>query len=546
MPADGYLLSTTSQTGHNLAVLAERAFERLGDHESLVFEDTHYRSGQLFERARRLAAGLSGLGVAPGDRVVVLMANCPEVPIAYNAIWRAGAVVTPVVFLITPAELGHILADSGAIAVITTPELLATATAAAAAAPQLRHLILAGGAPAQLPAHVRAIDFAELESAPPGSITRRSDDDLAALMYTGGTTGRSKGVMLTHRNLYRCSASSYEASQAPGITRTLVPLPLSHAYGMIVTLVGFHTLEPGLAVLQRWFDPAQWVTLAQQYRVQRTSVVPAMIQMLLAQPLEDADLSALVYVYSGAAPLAAETREQWERRVPGSQVLEGYGCTESGAVISTSPPGACRPGSVGLPIPGYQVAIRDDAEHDLPAGADGEICVRSEGVMIGYWNSPAETSQVLRGGWLHTGDIGHFDTDGYLYVVDRKKDLIIRGGFNVYPRDVEDVLVQHPAVAMAGVVGRPDPRLGEEVVAFVSLRPEARARPAELITFARERLAAHKYPREIRILDALPLTSVGKLDRKALRGRAPEPDTSSVATAGTAEGSGAGGGASSS
>src|SRR6266699_2469112 len=477
MPADGYLLSTTSQTGHNLAVLAEGAFERLGDHESLVFEDTHYRSGQLFERARRLAAGLSGLGVAPGDRVVVLMANCPEVPIAYNAIWRAGAVVTPVVFLITPAELGHILADSGAIAVITTPELLATATAAAAAAPQLRHLVVAGGgAPAQLPAHVRAIDFAELESAPPGSITRRSDDDLAALMYTGGTTGRSKRVMLTHRNLYRCSASSYEASQAPGITRTLVPLPLSHAYGMIVTLVGFHTLEPGLAVLQRWFDP-----------------------------------------------------EQWERRVPGSQVLEGYGCTESGAVISTSPPGASRPGSVGLPIPGYQVAIRDDAEHDLPAGADGEICVRSEGVMIGYWNSPAETSQVLRGGWLHTGDIGHFDTDGYLYVVDRKKDLIIRGGFNVYPRDVEDVLVQHPAVAMAGVVGRPDPRLGEEVVAFVSLRPEARARPAELITFARERLAAHKYPREIRILDALPLTSVGKLDRKALRARAAEPDTRSVA-----------------
>src|SRR5712691_4089598 len=546
MPADGYLLSTTSQTGHNLAVLAERAFERLGDHESLVFEDTHYRSGQLFERARRLAAGLSGLGVAPGDRVVVLMANCPEVPIAYNAIWRAGAVVTPVVFLVTPAELEHILADSGAVAVITTPELLATVTAAAAGAPRLRHVIVAGGgAPSQLPAHVGGIEFAELESAQPGSITMRSDDDLAALMYTGGTTGRSKGVMLTHRNLYRCSVSSHEASQAPGITRTLVPLPLSHAYGMIVTLVGFHAVEPGLAVLQRWFDPAQWVTLAQQYRVQRTSVVPAMIQMLLAQPLEDADLSALVYVYSGAAPLAAETREQWERRVPGSQVLEGYGCTESGAVISTSPPGACRPGSVGLPIPGYQVAIRDDAEHDLPAGADGEICVRSEGVMTGYWNSPAETSQVLRGGWLHTGDIGHFDTDGYLYVVDRKKDLIIRGGFNVYPRDVEDVLVQHPAVAMAGVVGRPDPRLGEEVVAFVSLRPEARARPAELITFARERLAAHKYPREIRILDALPLTSVGKLDRKALRGRAPEPDTSSVATAGTAEDSGTGGASSS-
>ena len=498
---------------------------RLGDHESLVFEGERYRSGQIFDRARRVAAGLAGLGITPGDRVVVLMANCPEVPIAYNAIWRAGAVVTPVVFLVTPAELAHILADSGAAAVITTPELLATVTAATAGAPRLRHVIVVGGAapelPGALPADVSAIDFAGLESAEPGSITGRSDDDLAALMYTGGTTGRSKGVMLTHRNLYRCSASSHEASQAPGITRTLVPLPLSHAYGMIVTLVGLHAVEPGLAVLQRWFDPALWVALAQDYRVQRTSVVPAMIQMLLAQPLEDADLSALVYVNSGAAPLAAQTREQWERRVPGSKVLEGYGCTESGAVISTSPPGRYRPGSVGLPIPGYQVVIRDDAGRDLPAGPDGEICVRSAGVMTGYWNSPEETEWALRGGWLHTGDIGHLDADGYLYVVDRKKDLIIRGGFNVYPRDVEDVLLQHPAVAMAGVVGRPDPRLGEEVVAFVALLPAGAAGPDELVAFARARLGASKYPREVRILDMLPLTSVGKLDRKALRGRLP-------------------------
>jgi long-chain acyl-CoA synthetase len=245
-----------------------------------------------------------------------------------------------------------------------------------------------------------------------------------------------------------------------------------------------------------------------------------MIQMLLAQPLEDFDLSPLRYVNSGAAPLAAQTREQWERRVPGSEILEGYGCTESGAVISVNPPGASRPGSVGRPIPGYQVSIRDNDDADVPAGADGEICVRSDGVMAGYWNSPEETSAALRGGWLHTGDVGHFDADGYLYVVDRKKDLIIRGGFNVFPRDVEDVLLEHPAVAMAGVVGRPHERLGEEIVAFVSLRPGSEATPAQITEFARERLAAHKYPREVNILEAVPLTSVGKLDRKALRRRA--------------------------
>jgi long-chain acyl-CoA synthetase len=270
-------------------------------------------------------------------------------------------------------------------------------------------------------------------------------------------------------------------------------------------------------VLQRWFDPADFLALAQQYRIERTALVPAMIQMLLAQPLEDTDLSSLRYVNSGAAPLAAETREQWERRVPGSEILEGYGCTESGAVISVNPPGASRPGSVGLPIPGYQVAIRDDDDADVPAGGEGEICVRADGVMAGYWNSPAETAETLRDGWLHTGDIGHQDADGYLYVVDRKKDLILRGGFNIFPRDVEDVLLQHPAVAMAAVVGRSDERLGEEVVAFVSLRPGGQATATEITGFARERLAAHKYPREVTILDAVPLTSVGKLDRKALR-----------------------------
>src|SRR5215468_10764533 len=496
---------TSPQVSYNLAVLAEATFHRLGDHESLVFEGRTYRSGELFDRACRASSGLVKLGVSPGERVVVLMANCPEVGIAYSAIWRAGAVVTPVVFLVSPPELRHILADSGAVAVVTTPELLATVATAAEGAPQLRHVIVVGGGADSLPGHVRGADFAEVESAPAGDIVRVGDGDLATLMYTGGTTGRAKGVMLTHRNLYACSRSSHQASQAEGITRALTPLPLSHAYGMIVTLTGFHATEPALA---------------QRHRIQRMALVPAMIQMLLAQPLEDFDLSSLRYVNSGAAPLAAETREQWERRVPGSQILEGYGCTESGAVISVNPPGASRPGSVGPPIPGYQVSIRDDNDAGVPAGTDGEICVCADGVMAGYWNSPAETAATLRGGWLHTGDIGRLDADGYLYVLDRKKDLIIRGGFNVFPRDVEDVLLEHPAVAMAGVVGRPDPRLGEEVVAFVSLLPGGQATPAEIIEFARGRLAAHKYPREVNIVDSVPLTSVGKLDRKALRGRA--------------------------
>src|SRR5215475_3871295 len=398
-------MGMTSQPNHNLAALAEAAFHRLGDYESLVFEGRTYRSGELFDRGSRVSSGLVKLGVSPGERVVVLMANCPEVGITYNAIWRAGAVVTPVVFLVSPHELQHILADSAAVAVVTTPELLATVTAAAAGAPQLRHVAVVGGGAGSLPGHVRGVDFAELESAPAGDIVRVGDDDLATLMYTGGTTGRAKGVMLSHRNLYSCSRSSHESSQAEGITRVLAPLPLSHAYGMIVTLVGFHATERGLAVLQRWFDPAEFLALAQRHRIQRVAMVPAMVQMLLAQPLEDADLSSLRYVNCGAAPLAADTREQWERRVPSSQILKGYGCTESGAVISVNPPGASRAGSAGLPIPGYQVAIRDDSDTDVPAGGEGEICVRADGVMAGYWNSPAETAATLRCCFKDTGNI---------------------------------------------------------------------------------------------------------------------------------------------
>ncbi|MHB2024706.1 MAG: class I adenylate-forming enzyme family protein [Mycobacteriales bacterium] len=504
---------------YHLGALAEAAFDRLGDRESLIFEGRSYCSGELLERSRRAAGGLIRIGVEPGERVVVLMANCPEVSVSYNALWRAGAVVTPVVFLVTPAELNHILVDSEAVAVITTSELLATVAAAVADAPAVRHVIVVGDPGPTMPDHVRTLGFSELEAGPPAEVVARGEDDLATLMYTGGTTGRSKGVMLSHRNLYRCSHSAYLASNEPGITRTLVPLPLSHAYGMIVTLAGMHAEEPGLAVLQRWFDPSDWVRLAAQHRVHRTSLVPAMIQMLLAQPLEQADLSQLRYVGSGAAPLAEGVRLEWERRVPNSVVLEGYGCTESGAVISTNPPARPRPGSVGLPIPGYEVKIFSDDDSELPVGENGEICVRSQGVMVGYWHSPDQSGQTLRGGWLHTGDIGHLDPDGYLYVVDRLKDLIIRGGFNVYPRDVEDVLLGHPAVAMAAVVGRPDERLGEEVVAFVSLRPGASATSAEIQEFARSQLAATKYPREVYILDTVPLTSVGKLDRKALRAR---------------------------
>jgi long-chain acyl-CoA synthetase len=505
----------------NLARQAELALEQQGDYDSLCYEGTWHSSGQLADRAARLATGLADLGVRPGDRLLVLMANCPEVLITYTAALRAGAVVTPLIFLVSEDELRHALNDSGAVGIVTTVEFLPKVTAAVkgdgevGGAPGVRFVLVPAAQAPSAAAGVPVLDFDQVASAEPGSITGRSGTDLAALLYTGGTTGRSKGVPLTHAGLYWCGSAAHEMSVRANVVSSVLPLPLAHAYGLLVICGGMHRTDQPKTILMRWFDPAGWVKLAEEHRVQGSALVPSMIQMLLTQPLEKADLSELTAISSGAAPLAEEVRREFEARVPNATVYEGYGCTEAATFISANPKDARRVGSVGLPVPGVELTIQDDVGQVLPPDQDGEICVRSPGVMTGYWRT--EDSSALTGGWLHTGDIGHLDADGYLYVVDRKKDLILRGGFNVFPRDIEDVLVAHPAVAQAGVVGRPDKRLGEEVVAFVSLRPGAEVTAEELTEHAKQHLAASKYPRQITIVPAVPLTSVGKLDRKKLR-----------------------------
>ncbi len=452
------------------------------------------------------------LGVAPGDRVVVTMANCPEVGVVYQALWRAGAVVTPATFLLSPEELRRLVLDSGASAVVTTSELLEKTLGACAGIESLLAVITVGESSGG------ALGLAELERAEPGPIVERADEDLAALLYTGGTTGRAKGVMLSHANLHFTGAAAQQASHVAGVNRTLLTLPLSHSYGLLVTITGMHSPERGVAVLLRWFDPAAFLRLIGEHRLQQSAVVPSMLQILLSQPLEDYDLASLRYLTSGGAPLARELADEFSRRVPSVSIRQGYGLTETAALVATNPAGAERPGSVGLPVPGTEIRIQAESGEVLPQGELGEICCRSPAVMRGYWNAPEATAQALRDGWLLTGDIGYQDPDGYLFIVDRKKDLIIRGGFNVYPRDVEDALVEHPAIAMAGVVGRPDSDRGEEVVAFVSLHPGAQATAQELIDWSREHIGGYKYPRELHVLDAIPLTPVGKIDRKALRG----------------------------
>jgi long-chain acyl-CoA synthetase len=289
-----------------------------------------------------------------------------------------------------------------------------------------------------------------------------------------------------------------------------------------VTIAAMHNSEQGINVLLRWFDPATYLALIGEHQLQLSAVVPTMLQILLGLPLEDYDLSTLQWLSSGGAPLAPEVEQEFCRRVPSVSIRQGYGLTESAALISTNPTGAVRRGSVGRPVPGTEVEIRDTDGRPLPAGEAGEVCARSPGVMQGYWRAPEATSEAIEDGWLRTGDIGYLDAEGYLYIVDRKKDLIIRGGFNVYPRDVEDALVRHPAVQMAAVVGRPSERHGEEVVAFVSLAADAEITGDDLVEWAREHIGGYKYPREVHLIDAIPLTPVGKIDRKAVRARVTE------------------------
>ena len=495
---------------HNLALLAEQSFERHGDRRSLLWEGNWYSTGELNDRMLRLSRGFVELGIEPGDRVVVMMANCPEVGICYIALWRAGAAITPAIFLLSSEDVNHILVDSEARAVITTPEFLATVQQAAEGVDTLKWIISTG------PEQDGVIALSSLEEATPGEIVPRGNDDLAALMYTGGTTGRAKGVMLSHHNLWFAGAMSLKQSHVEGVTRVIIPLPLSHSFGLIVTVVGLHRDEQGETVLQTWFDPTQWLELVAEHKLQYGAVVPTMIQMLLAAPLEDYDLSSLHHLVSGASPLSPDVATEFERRVPGVKIRQGYGLTETSASMTVQMMDDLRPGSVGTANEGFDIRIVDDDGNDVPDGEVGEIICRSEGVMLGYWHQEEATRKAIRDGWFYTGDLGRLE-DGHLYIVDRKKDLIIRGGFNVYPRDIEDAMVEHPAVAVAGVVGKPDPEKGEEVVAFVQLLPGAETTEEELVAYAREKLGKYKYPREVRIVENVPLTPVFKIDRKKIR-----------------------------
>ncbi len=501
----------------NVATVFQRRLEEGGD-RGLVYvrpdgsEELH-TAAELEEGAARLAGAFRELGLRPGDRVVVMLPNSPLVAQVYSAVFRKGLVVVPALFLLSPRELEGMVRDSEPSLLVTSVDFLDRAEEALERSPA--RVVVAEGS-----ARGRGESLASLlEADPDWEILPREEDDLAMLMYTSGTTGRPKGVMITHGNLLAAAeggAEFFREVAGGDETVALGVLPLSHSYGVMTSLAGALAGGSTRSVLLRWFDPGLFLSCVERYRVEVTALVPAMMAMLVAfDGGSSHDTSTLRVVISGAAPCPQELARAFAEKF-GCEVLEGYGLTETVALVSANRPGRARPGSVGLPLPGVEVGILDEHGGFLPPGEVGEVVVRGGNVMAGYWRMPEETAGALEGGWLRTGDLGYLDSDGYLYVVGRKKDLIIRGGFNIYPREVEEVLLEHPGVAEVAVVGVPDPVYGEQPVAVVVPRGDAPS-PEELVSFARARLASYKVPRAVAFTASLPKNSVLKVVKGELR-----------------------------
>ncbi|MBI1847269.1 MAG: long-chain fatty acid--CoA ligase [Candidatus Rokubacteria bacterium] len=493
----------------NLAALGDDNVTTFGEYPALAFEGREITNVDQQRAANRLANALGRLGVGVGDRVVVMLPNCPEVTQAYAAILKLGAVIVPVVFLLSPEEVRHILAHSEARALVTSPEL-------AAKAEGWSGLVVLVGGEAPGARNYEALVKPESDRF---AMVDRARDDIAVILYTSGTTGQPKGVALSHHNLAsnaRAGASLYELDRAAW---SLAVLPLSHSYGLTVMNAG--NILGTRAVLLKWFNPEAVLEAIQRYHVQSMAGVPTMYVYLLNFP-EAArfDTSSMRAWGSGAAPLPVEIVEPFEKKFGGA-LMEGYGLTEASPVVSAHRlSGERRLGSVGQPIPGVEVRILDDDDREVPGGEVGEVCVRGDNVMLGYYKMPEETARAIRNGWLHTGDVGKLDKDDYLYIVERKKDLIIRGGFNIFPREIEEVLYAHAKVAEAAVVGVRDPLMGEDVLAWVALKPGQHASAEEIMGFCQERLAKYKCPKQVRFVDALPKSPIGKILRKELRARA--------------------------
>ncbi len=477
-------------------------------------------------RANQLANGLRRLGIRRGDHVAVLMYNCPQMLESMFACFKAGCGAVPINFRLHPREFAFIIDHSEAKAVLVSPEFVGPLREVSGLLSRSPRVIATAGAGGEV------IDYEELLAAESGEFDDADvgPEEVAWLFYTSGTTGQPKGAMLTHRNLLAMTSSFY-ADMMPGCGPddvVLLAAPLSHGSGLYalpnVAKAALNVIPAGKS-----FAAGEVLQLIERHRVTNLFAAPTMIKLLLEHPrLDRFDLGSLkALVYGGGPMLVEDMREALRRLGPCLVQLYGQGespmtisyLSRSDHVVDGTPEQMGRLGSAGIARTEVEVKIVDGEDNELPAGEMGEIATRSDLVMKGYWRDPEATAETLRNGWLHTGDVGYMDEKGYLFLMDRSKDLIISGGENIYPREIEEVLAEHPAVREVAVVGAPDPKWGEAVTAVVAAVPGREVSGEELIEFCRERIASYKKPKRVEFVDELPKNNYGKILKRELRDR---------------------------
>lgn len=472
---------------------------------ALRMDDAVLTYGEFRDAALRVAGALQARGVRPGDRVGMVLPNVLSFPVIFYGALLAGAAVVPMNPLLKAREVEYYLRDSGARLVVALGPSAEPVTEAAGTVGV--DAVTVGPA---LPEELMA-------DQPLAAPVERADDDLAVILYTSGTTGQPKGAELTHANLGgNARAGGQELVESGPDDVIMGCLPLFHVFGLTCGLNGAVLAGACLTLIPR-FDGTKALEVIQRDRVTILEGVPTMFSAMLHAPdREGYDVSSLRICVSGGSAMPVEVMRSFEDAF-GCVILEGYGLSETSPVASFNHLHAERkPGSIGTPIAGVEMRLVDDEGNDVAPGEVGEIAIRGPNVMRGYWRRPEETSKAIPDGWFRTGDLARQDDDGYFFIVDRKKEMIIRGGYNVYPREIEEALYEHPAVAEVACIGLAHPELGEEVAAAVALKPGAHAEADELRDFVKERVAAYKYPRHLWLVDSLPKGPTGKILRRAV------------------------------
>lgn len=496
--------------------LLAASVERFAAQRAIVFNGRTTDFAAFGLMTDRLAAGLAARGVQKGDRIGLFCVNSDAFAIAYFGIVKAGATVVPINLLLNPKEVAFILNDAGARGLFYIDLLGISVQAFRSAVPALEFAVCIGDQKAA-PGDLLFKDLLADSGTPP-TLSIDPSEDVAAILYTSGTTGRPKGAMLTHRNLASNAWSVKEALLlTPGEDVLIVTLPMFHAFAATACML-FPLLYGCTMIPVPRFDPILVAQLIQTYGVTHFLGVPSMFASLLHMPDEHtAKLAPLKYAISGGAAMPVEVMNRFEARF-GKLIYEGDGPTECSPVTCVNPIGGTRkPASVGLPVPLVAMKILDETGREVPHGVIGEICVKGPNVMKGYWKLPDDTREAFFGEWLRTGDLGTEDDDGYFFIVDRKKDMIIVNGMNVYPRVIEEILYQHEAIREAAVVGEPDDLHGEIPVAYVALKPNAQTTAADVRKFCRESLGRHEVPRKVFFMPALPKNAAGKILKRELR-----------------------------